>query len=156
VVILAAVLAAAFALQPGPCSLKTARQEILRQDVQIGSSVHGRIPVAPEQADYVLCADYTGDGRADMAVTIASGGTAGNIAWLVFVRTSTAWRVALNRSGYKVGLYRIGTDLVDSQPIYRPNDPNCCPTGGFDHARWHWNGKAFVAVRRWHDKSYKP
>jgi hypothetical protein len=45
------------------------------------------------------------------------------------------WRVALARSGYKLGLFRLGGDLAGSQPIYRKNDPNCCPTGGFDHTR---------------------
>jgi hypothetical protein len=149
-------LAVALAVQSAPCSPATARHEILRQNVQIGSPDHGRIPVAPEQADKVICADFTRDGRTDMAVTIASGGTAGDIAWLVFVRRPTRWRLMLNLSGYKLGLYRLGGDLADSQPIYRKKDPNCCPSGGFDHTRWHWNGKRFVPVRRWHTKTYKP
>ena len=146
--------ALALALQPAPCSAATARQQALRQDVQIGAPGHGRIPVAPEQIDRVICADFTRDGRTDMAVTIASGGTAGDIAWIVFVRTPTSWRLALNRAGYKVGLYRVGTDLADSQPIYLKNDPNCCPRGGFDHTRWHWNGTRFVAVRKWHTRTW--
>ena len=139
------------------CSAATARHEILRQNVQItGLEKGGRIPVAPEQVDRVICADFTRDGRTDMAVTIYSGGTAGDIAWLVFVRRGTKWRLTLNRSGYKLGLYRVGGDLVDSQPIYRKHDPNCCPTGGFDHTRWHWKGKRFVALRSWHDKEFGP
>jgi hypothetical protein len=146
--------AAVLALAPAPCSAATARAVILRQNVQIGLPSHGRIPVAPEQVDRVICADFTRDGRTDMAVTIASGGTAGDIAWLVFVRAPTSWRLVLNRSGYKLGLYRLGGDLADSQPVYVKGDPNCCPTGGFDHTRWHWNGTRFVVARHWHDKSF--
>ncbi len=110
--------------------------------------------VAPGTADELICFDFTGDGRTDLAVTVASGGTAGDIGWFVLRRTPTGWRLALARGGYKVGLARVGRDLVDSQPVYRKNDPNCCPTGGFDHQRWHWNGSRFVAVRSWHDKSH--
>ena len=49
---------------------------------------------------------------------------------------------------------RKGGDLVSTQPIYRKEDPNCCPTGGFDHERWHSNGSRFVRIRLWHTKSY--
>ena len=74
----------------------------------------------------------------------------------VVPKRGRSWRLSLNRTGYKLGLYRAGGDLVDAQPIYRKHDPNCCPTGGFDHTRWHWNGKRFVAARRWHNKDYGP
>jgi hypothetical protein len=43
-----------------------------------------------------------------------------------------------------------------TQPIYKKNDPNCCPTGGFDHHRYHWNGARFVVARAWHTKSFRP
>ena len=58
--------------------------------------------------------------------------------------------------GYKVGLARLGGDLVTTQPVYSKNDPNCCPTGGFDHTRSHWNGKRFVVARAWRSKSFHP
>jgi hypothetical protein len=87
---------------------------------------------------------------------VDSGGTAGDIGWVVLVRTHTGWRLALARSGYKLGIFRVGSDLASSQPVYRKNDPNCCPTGGFDHTRWHWNGKRFVRIRAWHTKSFRP
>jgi hypothetical protein len=83
------------------------------------------------------------------------GRDAGDIAYLVFVATPSGWRLVLAQGGYKVGLFRADGDLFDSQPVYRKKDPNCCPTGGFDHRRWHWNGKRFVVVRRWHDESYR-
>jgi hypothetical protein len=104
--------------------------------------------------DKLICHDLTGDGRADMAVTLASGGTAGDIAWAAFARTGSRWRLAgANPNGYKLGLFPSARDLVESQPIYGKNDPNCCPTGGFAHRRFHWNGHALVVVRRWHDRN---
>ena len=112
--------------------------------------------VDPNSADQVICYDFTRDGRLDLAVTIASGGTAGDIGFAVFRATAGGWRVALAQGGYKLGLYRAGGDLVSVQPIYRKNDPNCCPTGGFDHTRYHWNGTRFVVARAWHTKSFRP
>src|SRR3954452_19503699 len=104
--------------------------------------------------DSIICHDLTGDRRADMAVTLASGGTAGDIAWAAFARTGSGWHLAgSNATGYKLLLQRVGRDLVETQPVYRKNDPNCCPTGGFDHRRFHWNGRALAVTRRWHDAS---
>jgi hypothetical protein len=102
--------------------------------------------------DRVLCHDLTGDGKQDMAATIFSGGTAGDTAWVVFRRVGTRWQLAHQELHvYKVALSLMGTDLVESQPVYLANDPNCCPTGGFNHRRFHWNGSRFVVARRWHD-----
>ena len=101
----------------------------------------------------VLCHDFTRDGRADMAVTIFSGGSAGDVAWLVFRRTDTRWRLALRRLHlYKLYLRRAGDGLVETQPFYRRDDANCCPTGGYDHVRFQWKKGRFVVVRRWHSR----
>ena len=111
-------------------------------------------------ADRVMCHDFTGDGRPDLAVTIASGGTAGDVRFAVFrsvpFEGGPGWQVVLDRNGYKLGLFRVGDDLVSSQPIYGKNDANCCPTGGFDHLRFHWNGRGFVVARSWHTRSFRP
>jgi hypothetical protein len=105
----------------------------------------------------VLCGDFTGDGRRDMAVTLASGGTAGDIAWAAFRKAGRSWHLAgTNPNTYKVGLFLVRGDLVESTPIYRKNDPNCCPTGGFAHRRLHWNGRALVVTRSWKSGRFKP
>jgi hypothetical protein len=102
--------------------------------------------------DAIICHDLTGDGVPDMAVTLASGGTAGDIAWAAFRRSGTRWvLVGSNSTGYKLLLIRRGRDLVETQPIYRKHDPNCCPTGGFAHRELGWNGRTLAVVRRWHD-----
>ena len=152
----------ALALGAGPagasssgCSLAAAKAAIAATKVPV-PGLSPSTPVSPRQADGVICFDFTRDGRTDMAVTIFSGGTAGDIAFVVFRAKPAGWRVALARGGYKLGLVRVGGDLVATQPVYHENDPNCCPTGGFDHERWHWNGSRFGVVRSWHDKRFRP
>jgi hypothetical protein len=107
--------------------------------------------------DRAICADLTRDGRAELAVTFFSGGTAGDTGWAVFVAAGGRWRVTFRQlQAYKVGLYTRAGDLVEVQPVYRKSDPNCCPTGGFEQRRFHWDGRRFRVVRSWLAKSYKP
>jgi hypothetical protein len=152
---LAAMTAPAHAARAG-CNLATARAAIASTHLRMTLLGDSATRVDPKSADEVLCFDFTRDGRRDLAVTIASGGTAGDIGFAVFRRAAGGWRVALARSGYKLGLFRAGGDVVSSQPIYRKNDPNCCPSGGFDHTRFHWNGVRFVVARSWHTRSFRP
>jgi hypothetical protein len=106
--------------------------------------------------DTVICHDLTGDGDPELAATIFSGGTAGDTAWAVFRRVGGRWRVAFSAlEVYQVGVVREGSDLVESQPVFRRDDPNCCPTGGVDHRRIRWRDGRFVVVARWHDSRYR-
>jgi hypothetical protein len=154
---LAALTAApAHAAKPA-CGAAAAKRAVAATNLRLKLLGDSPVRVDPASVDQVLCQDFTRDGRLDLAVTIASGGTAGDIGFAVLRATPTGgWRVALARSGYKLGLFRLGGDVVSSQPIYRKNDPNCCPTGGFDHVRYHWNGKHFVVARSWHTRSFRP
>jgi hypothetical protein len=158
---LAAVLAAT-ALAPAAhathaaCGAAIARAAVRATHVRMRLLGDTAVRVDPTSVDQVLCFDFTRDGRTDLAASIASGGTAGDIGFVVFRATSAGWRVALTGNGYKLGLARAGGDLVETQPIYRKNDPNCCPTGGFDHRRFHWNGAKFVVARSWHTKTFRP
>jgi hypothetical protein len=138
------------------CGVATARAAIASTQLRMKLLGDSTTRIDPKSADQVICFDFTRDGRLDVAVTIASGGTAGDIGFAVFRATATGWRVALAREGYKLGLFRVRSDLVSSQPVYRKNDPNCCPTGGFDHVRYHWNGARFVVARSWHTRSFRP
>jgi hypothetical protein len=142
--------------QGASCNLAAAKRAIAATKLRMKLLGDSTVRVAPSSADRVLCDDFTRDGRADLAVTIASGGTAGDVGFAVFRSTPAGWQVALARNGYKLGLFRVGGDPVSSQPVYRKNDPNCCPTGGFDHLRFHWNGKRFVVARSWHTRSFHP
>jgi hypothetical protein len=161
--LLAAALLAALSAVPAqacvaktPCNLAAAKRAIVATKLRMKLLGPDAMQVAPSRVDRVLCHDFTRDGRTDIAVTIASGGTAGDVGFAVFRATSAGWQVALARNGYKLGLFRVGGDPVSSQPVYKQNDPNCCPSGGFDHLRFHWNGKRFVVARSWHTRSFKP
>ena len=69
--------------------------------------------VDPASANRAVCFDFTRDRRIDIAVSIASGGTAGDIGFVVFRGSATGWKVALSGSGYKLGLVRVGGDFED-------------------------------------------
>ncbi len=105
--------------------------------------------------DKLICADLDGDGRTDMAFSVFSGGTAGDTAWVALRSTATGWKLVYrDLQDYKVALKRDGRDVVETTPVYRANDPNCCPSGGFDHRRFRWNGRTLAVVRRWHTKHF--
>jgi hypothetical protein len=159
--VLAAALAVptaapAHAVRP-TCGPALAKQAVATTNLRMKLLGDTPVRVDPASIGQVLCHDFTRDGRVDVALTIASGGTAGDVGFAVLRATPTGgWRVALAESGYKLGLFRVGADLVSSQPIYRKSDPNCCPTGGFDHARYRWNGARFAVARSWHTRSFRP
>ena len=156
-IVAAAVAAATASAAPAAsCSRAAANTAIRQVKPHIAGLGDTPLLVTPANADELICFDFTRDRRTDLAVTVASGGTAGDIGWVVLRRTATGWRLALSRTGYKLGLFRLGSDLVSSQPVYARNDPNCCPTRGYDHERWHWNGSRFVKIRSWHTKSFRP
>ena len=158
---LAAALAAvattsAHAAKP-TCTVAAGKRAVAGANLRMKLLGASPVRVGASSVDRVLCHDFTRDGRTDLAVTIASGGTAGDVGFAVLqARPAGGWRVALAHSGYKLGLFRVGGDLVSSQPIYAKNDPNCCPTRGFDHTRYHWNGKRFVVTRTWHTRFFRP
>ncbi len=142
------------ALAPPPCTQAAAKAAIL------GSRPLASLRLTLENGggvDRLVCGDFTGDGQRDLAATIFSGGTAGDTAWVVFRANGRRWRLAFrDLHVYKVGIFQRGGDLVDSQPIYRKNDPNCCPTGGFLHRRFHWSGARFKIVRTWKTNAFRP
>jgi hypothetical protein len=133
-----------------PCTLPAAKAVIVRTHLKMQTIGDSATPVDPSSLDQLVCAGDT------MGVTISSGGTAGDIGFILFRRTASGWRVALTRGGYKLGLFRAGDDVIQSQPVYRKKDPNCCPSGGFDHVRYHWNGKRYAVARSWHTRSFEP
>jgi hypothetical protein len=133
-----------------PCTVAGARAAIVHTRLRMKTIGDSATRVDPASADEVVCAGET------MGVTIASGGTAGDIGFVLFRRTAAGWKVALTHGGYKLGLFRQGGDVVWSQPVYRKNDPNCCPSGGFDHVRYRWNGTRFVVARSWHTRAFAP
>jgi len=157
----AVLLAALGAASPAPaaggasCSTASARAAIAASKPRLGLTGPAKEPVTPSMADEILCFDVTGDGHRDMAVTLFSGGTAGDVGWLLFAWNGTRWQLVATGSGYKMGLFRSGSDLLAVQPVYRKNDPNCCPTGGFDRTLYRWAVGRLTIARTWHTKTFR-
>ena len=140
-----------------PCNLAAAKTVVRTTHLTVPASQSvsgGAYRISPADLDATICFPLPG-GRRAMVVTVGSGGTAGDIDWAIYVSEPKGWKLAMIRGGYKLGLVRKGADIVETDPIYKKNDPNCCPSGGFAHTRWHWNGKKFVVVRTWHDANYQ-
>ena len=133
-----------------PCTVAAAMAAIESGRPRVENLAGEMVRVDPSSAERLVC-----DG-ATMAVALASGGTAGDVGYVLFRRTASGWRVERTGPGYQLGVFALGADVQVVQPVYRKNDPNCCPTGGFDHVRWHWNGTRFVVARSWHTKSFRP
>src|SRR4051812_5975133 len=85
------------------CSPAAARSAIAATKPRL-ASLGDKVLILPRQADRVLCFDMTGDGRVDMVVTLASGGTAGDVGWLLFAPRDGRWRPAGSGTGYKMGV----------------------------------------------------
>jgi hypothetical protein len=153
--VLALVAALTLAGTP-PCNLAAAKAAVKSTHLTIPASQSissQAYRVSPKDLGGVICIRLPG-GRTAMVVTVASGGTAGDIDWAVLLSGKSGYQVSLVRGGYKLGLVRKGTDIVETDPVYKPNDANCCPSGGFVHTLWHWDGKEYAVVRTWHDSSY--
>jgi len=142
---------AALAVAATTCSLATARAAIRATTAEVPSQASPQEPPVradPALADRVACFDGV------LAVSIASGGTAGDTAWLAFVRAGSGWRVVKAAGGYKLGIFRMGRQLEVVQPVYRRRDPNCCPTGGFDRVLYRFDGRSLAVTRRWHTRTF--
>lgn len=133
-----------------PCTLAAAKAAIVRQHPKAKDLANEMAPVDPGSVEGLVCAGDT------MAVAIASGGTAGDVGFVLFRRTAAGWRVARTGGGYKIGVFKLGGDVEVVQPVYEKNDPNCCPSGGFDRVRYRWSGARFVVARSWHTRTFRP
>ncbi|HEY7062387.1 MAG TPA: hypothetical protein VII06_12990 [Chloroflexota bacterium] len=88
----------------------------------------GDVMVGYPLVDNVLYGDLDGDGRDEAVIPVFSGGTAGNIGFLVYQEAAPRPRLVASQSGYKIGLRIADGQLIVDQPYYFGGDPNCCPT----------------------------
>lgn len=97
----------------------------------------------------VIYADLTADGIDEAIVPISSGGTMGDVGFLVLTPAGDG-TVTLRKElplGQEGGLSVAveGGQLVMTQAMYGPGDPNCCP-GILRKTTYVWNGTS-LAVR---------
>jgi hypothetical protein len=79
--------------------------------------------------DSIVYVDMDGDQVEEAAITLASGGTAGNLGFLVYRQAAQAPQLAAWQGGYKLGLLVERGRLVARQALYSGWEPNCCPSG---------------------------
>ncbi len=87
-----------------------------------------KISGIPQLKDIVYI-DLDGDGVEEAAIPLFSGGTAGNIAFLVYKYAKPYPTLTDYQDGYKLYLKAENNRLVVGQPVYGSWEPNCCPGG---------------------------
>ncbi len=100
-------------------------------------------------AAQVIYADLTGEGIEDAVVPIASGGTLGDIAYVVLAPTPNGVKALPMQKGVTssggIAVNVVAGKLIDTRPEYGPNDPNCCPSM-LRETTYAWNGKELAVV----------
>ena len=96
----------------------------------------------------VIYGDLTGDGVEEAVVPIASGGTLGNIAYVVLTQTDggVMQLFASTPDPESAGGVDVSVEngqLVETRPIYGPTDPNCCPSQ-LRTTIYAWDGSKFA------------
>jgi hypothetical protein len=94
----------------------------------------------------VIYADLTGDGADDAIVPISSGGTLGDIAFVVFTMSGDATEALISeypKDGRGLALAVVGDKLIETQPVPGPDDPECCPSM-LRKTTYAWNGAALA------------
>jgi guanyl-specific ribonuclease Sa len=107
--------------------------------------------LAPDQ---IIFADLTGDGVDEAVVPISTGGSAGNFAYAVFGYQGGDLEellVAKPEAGRVTVSVEDGV-LVETQPIYAPEDPFCCPSQ-LRHIYYRWDGSELVVDHQTTEKA---
>jgi hypothetical protein len=93
----------------------------------------------------IIFADLTGDGVKEAVVPISSGGTGGNVAYAVFGYRGGDLKELLVVKP-EAGRVTVSVEdgvLVETQPVYAPEDPLCCPSE-LRHTYYRWDGRELV------------
>lgn len=115
----------------------------------------------PVTIDGVGYADLNGDGKEEAIVQASScfRGTAGSDINSIYTLSPSGEVTELNvndnggvykgkklyENSWKDYGYTVENNkLVNTRPIYKDSDPNCCPSGGSREIVYDWNGKEFV------------
>jgi hypothetical protein len=78
--------------------------------------------------DAVEYGDLDGDGVEEAVLQVFSGGTAGNLGFLLYREGTPSPKLVLARTGYKLSATVEGTQLITYQANYVGFEPNCCPS----------------------------
>ena len=137
-------------VNPPACSASAAEKELRRKGQFDPASFDG--------VKRVICQDFTDDGADDMAFIRESNGSAGVVGWGIFVAQSNGkWDQALFRPDEsRIGLRPVDGGIQRATPRYLPEEPLCCPTGGYDIEEFAYRKGEFKVVRSWIDPDQAP
>jgi len=93
----------------------------------------------------IIFADLTGDGVDEAVVPISSGGTGGDVAYAVFGYQGGELEklLVVKPEAGRVTVSVEGGVLVETQPVYAPEDPLCCPSQ-LQHTYYRWDGSGLI------------
>jgi hypothetical protein len=100
-------------------------------------------------ADSIIYGDLTGDQREEAAVPIDSGGSLGNVAFLVFSHRAGVPAVILTRtldSSSGIVMRVEGGKLIETRGEFGPEDPFCCPSK-LRQTSFRWDGTVLQVER---------
>ena len=128
-----ATLSPAEATSTAPRETPTPSREIRMLDLKNAAPVQKVIAESGGQfvPSGVLYADLTGDGQEDAVVPISSGGTLGDIAFVVLGATGGSTRTLLSeypKDGRGLAVVVFGNKLVVTEAVPGLDDPECCPS----------------------------
>jgi hypothetical protein len=94
----------------------------------------------------VIYADLNRDGADDAVVPISSGGTLGDVAFIVLAMSGSETNVLISeypKDAHGLAVAVVDGKLVETQPLPGPDDPECCPSM-LRNTTYAWNGAALA------------
>jgi hypothetical protein len=92
----------------------------------------------------VLCGPFTGPASSAMVVMLNAPTCWSLQRWFVFTSSGGTWRLELTESRFSFPVVAVGSALRETNPVFRPGDPRCVPSGGRHSRTWRWNGSRLV------------
>lgn len=89
---------------------------------------------------------YRGPSMLRVLVCFHPGASAGPQLAFFFWGSTYLGTDTSNPSAHITPLWGNGDTVALNYTLYRPDDPNCCPTGGGAIVRFHWNGTRLQAL----------
>lgn len=108
---------------------------------------------SPSAVDYgfvesVIYADLTGDGQEDALVLVRQQGSGAFLDYYIYDLEAGAPVMLFERQGVSHGEVKLGNlplSFEETEAVYGPNDPNCCP-GNLRKTVYTWSASAKVFV----------
>ena len=139
---------------PSPPPEETATVEAVTPSPEIQDVDFSQVPAVKDllaesggglRPEEIVFADLTGDGVDEAVVPISSGGSGGDVAYAVFGYQGGDLEelLAVKPEAGRVTVSVEDGVLVETQPIYAPEDPFCCPSQLL-HRYYRWDGGELV------------